>query len=145
MYVQTPNQLFSLAVLLICCGVAIWRGRTVERLAAAAMLAAWFATPLVQNVHQTLGPQDGVLIVDSLLLACLLALALTSDRWWTMAATAFQGVAALVHLAAAVDKDVIARAYFVAGNLLSDLTLAALLIGAWNAGRRPGSRPDQTA
>jgi hypothetical protein len=141
MYVHTPDQLFSLAVLLACCGLAAWRGRGVERIAAAAMVTAWFVTPLVQNHSQTLGPQSGVLIVDILLLLVLLTLALTSDRWWTMAATAFQGVSALVHLAAAIDKQIIPRAYYIAGSLLSYLVMGALLVGAWNAGRqgRPAS------
>lgn len=143
MYVHTPDQLFSLAVLLACCGVAALRGRGVERIAAAAMVAAWFITPLVQNHSQTLGPQSGVLIVDILLLAVLLFLALTSDRWWTMVATAFQGVAAMVHLAAAIDKQIIARAYYIAGSLLSYLVMGALLVGAWNAGRRAATVPSE--
>ena len=134
-YVHTPDQLFSLAVLLTCCGLAAWRGRTVERLAAAAMVAAWFITPLVQNHSQTLGPQSGMLIVDTLLLLALLALALTSDRWWTMAATAFQAIGAVVHFAAAVDRQILPRAYYIAGSLLSYLVMGALLVGAWNAGR----------
>jgi hypothetical protein len=92
MYVQTPDQLFSLAVLLACCGLAVWRGRWVERIAAAAMAVAWFVSPLVQDDQQTLGPERRA-VVDILLLLVLLSLALTSDRWWTMAATAFQGVA----------------------------------------------------
>ena len=138
MYVHTPDQLFSLAVLLACCGLAAWRGRAVERVAAGAMVTAWFVTPLVQNHSQTLGPQSGMLIVDILLLLVLLTLALTSDRWWTMAATAFQGVGALVHLAAAIDKQIIPRAYYIAGSLLSYLVMGALLVGAWNAGRQGG-------
>ena len=142
MYVQTPDQLFSLAVLLACCGLAIWRGRGVERIAAAAMAAAWFVTPLVQDDQQTLGAQSGVLIVDILLLVVLLSLALTSDRWWTMAAAAFQGVSALIHLAAAIDRQIIARAYYVAGSLVSYLVMGALLVGAWNAGRRERPGPD---
>lgn len=141
MYFQTPDQLFSLAVLLACCGLAVWRGGWVERIAAAAMTAAWFASPLVQDDTQTLGAQSGVLAVDVLLLLVLLYLALTADRWWTMAAASFQGVAALVHLAAAVDKQIIPRAYYVAGSLLSYLVMGALLVGAWNAGRR--ERPGQ--
>ena len=143
MYVQTPDQLFSFIVLLACCGFALWRGGRAERIAAMAMMLAWFATPLVQNVHQTLGPQSGVLIVDVLLLLVLLTLALTSDRWWPMAAAAFQGVGALVHLAAALDQQIIPRAYYVAGSLLSYLTMTALLVGAVNAHRRAGPRPDQ--
>lgn len=145
MYMQTLDQQFSLAVLLACCGLAIWRGRWVERVAAAAMAAAWFASPLVQNDQQTLGLQSGVLMVDILLLLVLLSLALTSDRWWTMAATAFQGVSALVHLAAAIDHQVIPRAYYVAGSLLSYLVMGALLVGAWNAGRREATRSDHPA
>ncbi len=145
MYVQTPDQLFSLAVLLACCGLAVWRGRWVERIAAAAMAAAWFASPLVQDDQQTLGAQSGVLAVDVLLLLVLLWLALTTDRWWTMAAAAFQGVSALVHLAAAIDRAIIPRAYYVAGSLLSYLVMGALLVGAWNAGRREHPHPDRFA
>ena len=141
MYVQTPDQLFSLAVLLACCGLALWRGRAVERIAAAAMAAAWFVTPLVQDDQQTLGAESGVLIVDILLLVVLLSLALTSDRWWTMAAAAFQGISALIHLAAAIDQQIIPRAYYVAGSLVSYLVMGALLVGAWNAGRRERPRP----
>ncbi|WP_165185644.1 hypothetical protein [Caulobacter soli] len=145
MYFETPDQLFSLAVLLTCCGLAVWRGRWVERIAALAMAAAWFASPLVQDDQQTLGAQSGVLVVDVLLLLVLLWLALTTDRWWTMAAAAFQGVSALVHLAAAIDRQIIPRAYFVAGSLLSYLVMGALLVGAWNAGRRERPHPDSLA
>ncbi|MBO9707728.1 MAG: hypothetical protein J7521_05915 [Caulobacter sp.] len=135
MYIETLDQLVSLAFLVICCGVALWRGGRVERIAATTMILAWFATPLVQNVHQQLGPQSGVLIVDVMLLVVLLIQALTSNRWWPMVATAFQGVNATVHLAAAVDSQIFPRAYYVAGSLLSDLTLATLLIGALNRGQ----------
>ena len=139
MYVQTPDQLFSLAILVACCGVAIWRGRGVERIAAAAMVIAWFASPLVQKPYPAPGLQAGVLVVDTLLLLVLLVLALTSDRWWPMTAAAFQSIAAVVHLAATIDKQIIPRAYFVAGSLLSYLVMGALLVGAWNA--RQSDRP----
>jgi uncharacterized membrane protein len=145
MYVQTPDQLFSLAMLLACCGLAAWRGRRVERVAAAAMALAWFASPLVQDDRQILGAQSGVLIVDILLLLVLLYLALTADRWWTMAAAAFQGVTALIHLAAAIDRQIFPRAYYVAGSLISYLVMGALLIGAWNAGRRAKPGPGEFA
>jgi hypothetical protein len=144
MYVHSPDQLFSLAVLLACCGVAVWRGRGVEQIAAAAMVAAWFVTPLVQD-RQALGAQSGVVVVDILLLLVLLYLALTTDRWWTMAATAFQGVAAMVHLAAALDRQIIPRAYYVAGSLVSYLVMGALLIGAWNARGRKKTGPGEVA
>jgi TRAP-type mannitol/chloroaromatic compound transport system permease small subunit len=62
-----------------------------------------------------------------------------------MAAASFQGVSALVHLAAAIDKQIIPRAYYVAGSLLSYLVMGALLIGAWNAGRRERPGPDGLA
>jgi len=135
MYAQTLDQLLSLAGLILCCGLALWRGRRVERIAGVAMILAWFATPLVQNAHQTFGPQTGEVVVDVLLLLVLLILALTSDRWWPMAAAAFQGVTALTHLAAAIDTQIVPRAYYVAGSLLSYLTMAALLVGAVNARR----------
>ncbi|MGR4864584.1 hypothetical protein [Caulobacter sp. LARHSG274] len=135
MYVQTPDQLISFAGLALCSGLALWRGRRVERIAGVAMILAWFATPLVHNAHQTFGPQVGEVVVDVLLLLVLLILALTSDRWWPMAAAAFQGVTALTHLAAAIDTQIVPRAYYVAGSLLSYLTMAALLVGAVNVRR----------
>jgi hypothetical protein len=143
MYVQTLDQCVSLAALLVCCGLALWRGGRPERIAGVAMILAWFATPLVQIASQTPGPQGGVFVVDVLLLLVLLALALACDRWWPMAATGFQGVVTLTHLAAALDTQIAPRAYYIAGSLLSYLTMGALFLGARNAARQakppPGS------
>ena len=121
MYVQTLDQWVSLTSLILCCGLALWRGGRPERIAGLTMILAWFATPLVQNASQMFGPQSGVFVVDVLLLLVLLALALACDRWWPMAATGFQGVVTLTHLAAALDTQVAPRAYYVAGSLLLSL------------------------
>jgi len=143
MYVQTLDQWVSLASLLVCCGLALWRGGRPERIAGLAMILAWFASPLVQDAGQRLGPQAGVFIVDIVLLLVLLVLALASDRWWPMAATGFQGVVTLTHLAAAIDTQIAPRAYYVAGSLLSYLTMGALLLGARNASRRAKAPPER--
>ncbi len=131
MYVQTLDQLFSLAVLLTCCGLR----RLARRLGGTGRRrgdgrAPGSPVPSSRDDQQTLGAQSGVLVVDILLLLILLYLALTADRWWTMAAAAFQGVSALVHLAAAIDRQIIPRAYYVAGSLLSYLVMGALRSGS---------------
>ena len=141
MYFHAVYQIVSLSMLTLACGTALWRGGSSERVAAAAMAAAWIITPLVSSKAQQAGAQIGVLIVDLALLAVLLAIALSSRRWWPMWATAFQAISTLMHLSAAIDLKVDPRAYFVGLNVNSYLTMGALLWGAINRTRESRARP----
>ena len=67
-----------------------------EQLAAIGFLAATLATRMITAEYQHV--EYGVLAVDFGLLLGLLALVLTSDRFWPMYATAFQLVCLLVHI-----------------------------------------------
>jgi len=133
MQFHSVYQIVSLVMLATACSVALWRGGASERIAAAAMAAAWIATPFVESDGQQVGAQLGVLMVDIALLAVLLALALRSIRWWPMWAAAFHAVGALMHLLVAIDVQIDPRAYFVGLNAISYLTMGALL---WGAARR---------
>ncbi len=123
-------QWASLAALVVSCGVAAWRGGGPERWAATAMALAWLGSAFAQRSLQLWGPQTGVMIIDGLLLAALVAIALISDRWWPMWASGFHGLGVLLHLAVIIDADIWGRAYYVAGAIFSYLTMLALLLGS---------------
>lgn len=70
-----------LAILILCCGYALWRGGAPERLA-----AATFASALVRAHvdHRFIETETGLLVVDGILLLVLIAIALKADRGWPL-------------------------------------------------------------
>jgi hypothetical protein len=134
-------QWVSFASLLITAGVAVWRGGWPERVAAAAMILAWFASGLLYKSQLWLGPQTAVFVVDSALLLVLLVISLRSDRWWPMWACGFHALNLILTLALLLDAGISNRAGYIAGGgLFSSLTMAALFLGAIH--RRNPSAPD---
>jgi hypothetical protein len=123
-------QYVGLVWLLVGVVPALLRGGWPERSAAVAMIGAWLSSAYAQNIGQVIGPQIGVTIIDLLLLALLVGIALVSNRWWPMWATAFHGLGALLHLAVLLDQKVMGRAYFIAGAVFSFLTVLALFLGS---------------
>ena len=130
MFFHSLYQWASLLALFLATGAALWRGGWPERLAAGGMIAAWVATALFQNGVQLWGPQSGVMIIDSALLALLVFIALRSNRWWPMWACGFHAMSVVLHLTVIIDPKVWGRAYFVAIGAFSYLALAALFFGA---------------
>ena len=105
-----------------------------EQLAASGFLAATLATRMITAEYQHV--EYGVLAVDFGLLLGLLALALTSDRFWPMYATAFQLVGLLVHIGSLTSAGGgMAWAYAVGLIFWSYAVIAALLAGTWLEGR----------
>lgn len=139
----TLYQWANFVALLLACGAAAWRGRWPERAAAIAMVAAWVASAIVHNAAQLRGPQTAVMAIDGLLFLILLTIALTSDRWWPLWATAFHGLAVVLSLAMLADPRVWSRAGFIAGGVFSYLTMLSLFLGAIRrAPPRALPRPD---
>lgn len=138
-------QWASLAALLIATGVALWRGGWPERVAAVAMILAWFATALFYNSLQRFGPQTAVILVDLALMLVLLFIALRSDRWWPMWTCGFHGLTLILVLANLADHKLSNRAGYIAGGgVFSYLAMAALFCGALPR-RRPASSPEALA
>lgn len=133
------HQWANLLALLLSTGVAAWRGRGPERIAAAAMVLAWLATTLLHDATQLYGPQVLIMAIDVALLAVLLSIALISDRWWPMWAAAFHGLSVVLALAMIADPKVWARAGFIASTVFSYLTMLALFLGA--VGGKPVGKP----
>lgn len=131
-------QWVSLASLLITAGAAFWRGGWPERVAAAAMALAWFASAFLFTSHFGFGPQTAVFLVDVSLLLVLLAVALRSDRWWPMWACGFHGLSLILTLALLLDPQISNRAGYIAGGgVFSSLAMTALFLGAIR--RRPAT------
>ena len=120
------------AALMSVCALAIWRGRDVERLAAAGYLANWALSMLVFRARSQ-DTQWGMMLVDAALLAFYLFLALRSRRHWPLFAAGFQLLAVVTHIARALDAGVSGWAYLTAGIIWSYLVLFAIGYGAWTA------------
>ena len=123
-------QLMFITMLAACCGFALWQGRNSERWTAAALLLGAIASPLVQT-SGFWEPENGILVVDGLLLVYLLALALNSDRYWPLWAAGFQIVGTLIHVARFVDSSIWHSAYATAQVFWSYPVLLALGMGTW--------------
>ena len=121
-------------------GLALWRGRAPERLAAIGALAAWILSLLAQDTHAFFDPQFGILAVDIGFLAFLIWLALTRDRIWLLFAAAFQLLGVVTHLASLAETEVRNLAYLRSLAIWGYMFVIALAVGALTARPRPPGR-----
>ena len=125
------------ALLLVTCGYALWRGRSDERIVAGVCLLATIATrfaisPLSKR-YSSLEP--GLLVIDALVLAAFVAIALRSPRFWPLWVAGLQLTSSLSHLMKAIDADLLPRAYGAAAALWSYPILLILAVGTWRGQR----------
>ena len=106
-----------------------------------ANIVAWIATIVVQNRHDWLAPQWGVLAVDVAFLLLLLWFVVRSSRLWILPAAAFQLLAVVTHAAILADDGLRAWAYVTALILWSYLVLITLGVGTYTYWRRTSARP----
>lgn len=119
---------------------AIWGGRP-ERIGAGLYIAAAILT-LMWRTHghqRWVGIETGVLTIDLLLLVAMLILALRSDRWWPMIATAFLSLSMMAHMAKVMDPGFSRLAYaLMAGASSYPVVLTLMIAILWRRGR-PGT------
>lgn len=128
---QLPVWLWPTALLCVC-GLALWRGRDEERLAAAVNLATWAVTRLVFH-NSSEDTQWFVMVTDLAQLGFYVWIALRSRRHWPMFAAGFTLLMLITHIARAVDTGISGWAYLTAGIIWSYLVLFAIGYGAWTA------------
>jgi len=140
MFTSTPERVWAVAMFAVS-AFALWRGGRTERAVALANIIAWVATIVVQNRHDWLAPQWGVLVVDVLFLLLLLWFVVRSSRLWILPAAAFQLLAVVTHAAILADGGVRAWAYVTALILWSYLVLITLAVGTYANWRRTSAPP----
>lgn len=142
-----PSYIIFWAMLLICCGYALVRGRRYERFAAVLFLAAsvlsFFAHMYVRAGYSVMNA--GEVAVDTAVLAALVGIALTSDRFWPLWAAGFQLVGSMAHVLKLIDVTFAPWGYAVAARFWSYPILLVLFIGAWRQHRRRMSELHQPA
>jgi hypothetical protein len=123
------------STIFIVCGAALWQGGEAERYVAAAFLVN-FGVNSIQTARAVISgvavaPFDPTisLVTDLVLLAVLLAVALSYKPVWTLFVAAFQLLATLTSVVRLTDPDVSPLAYITAQNTLWWLSLAVLAIG----------------
>ena len=126
------------ALLIITCGYALWRGRKYEQLSALVFIAATIASVLARTSGQEryFAVERSDLIIDTLVLAAMVAIALRSDRFWPLWVAGLQLTISLSHVLKAIQPDLLPLAYAAAERFWSYPTLIILFIGAWRQHRR---------
>lgn len=125
-------------VFFVSCGYALWRGGAPERAVAVSFLVAGLATPLLDlpQVQRFYSVALGVLAIDLLLLAALLAIALRADRFWPLLVVSLQAIIIIAHLVKLADPELIRRAYAMMIALWTYPQLILLVIGTVRHRRR---------
>lgn len=132
-----PRYYIFLAILLMTCGYALWRGRSDERIVASICLLATIATrfaisPLAGRYTSL---ELGLLAIDMLMLAAFVAIALRSERFWPLWVAGLQLTNSLSHLLKAIELDLLPVAYRAAAVFWSYPILLVLAIGTWRGQR----------
>lgn len=117
------------------CGLAVWRGRDDERLAAGGLLANW-ALSLVVFKARSEDIQWAVFAFDAALSLLYLWIALRSRRYWPLFAGGFQLLVMITHIGHLIDSRVSGWAYLTAQLVWAYLAMAAIGYAAWTAPRR---------
>ena len=135
-----------LALLLSCCGYALWQGGAPERVAAGAQIGAFAINLPLHFAFE--GSRYGETIsatalLDVMLLIGLVVLAWRSTRYWPLYLAGCQFAAIVGHLAKTIDPTMQATGYAVQAQIWAYPMLILTAAGAWRhrARRRTGD-PD---
>lgn len=135
---------YFIALLFACCLYAFVAGGAPERLGAAAYALAclashlaFSATPLKFHSVET-----GVFVIDVLVFAAFIVLALHANRFWPIWVSALLGLGVLSHPARWAGPDAVPWAYQVIMSIWSYPILAIIAIGTFNHRRRVRAGPD---
>jgi hypothetical protein len=129
---------FYWLLLLAITAYAIWRGRSDERIVAAACLMASLITYAVLSprLMRYSEVEMGVLMVDIGVLAVFTGVALQSNRFWPLWVAGLQLTTSIAHLLKAIDADLLPHAYGVAARFWSYPILLIVAVGTWRSHRR---------
>jgi hypothetical protein len=134
---------FFWTILICTFAYALWRGRSDERIAAGVCVVATIATrfaisPLSERYT---GVEIGLLLIDGMVLAAFIAIALRSKRFWPLWVAGLQLTSSLSHLMKVVEIDLLPRAYAAAAVFWSYPILLIIIVGTWRTHQRSLREP----
>jgi hypothetical protein len=94
-----------LIILLGSCGYAVVAGRKAGQLTAALFIAASFLTPLADTAMTWQSTVEAAFIIDAVVLAALITLAMTFNHWWLIWCAGLQLAGVVTHAATLVSPD----------------------------------------
>ena len=131
------HQLVFLLLEIVPCGYSVVRGGVAEPVTALSFVVAAFMT----RVASTFSPSyqhvvTGVVVIDLVLLAWLLGLAITSARFWPIPMASMQCCGVLGHFAKMLGSDILPRAYFATVSIWGFPMLILLGVATWRHRQR---------
>lgn len=129
---------YFFALLFLCCLYAFVAGGRPERLGAAAYAAACVASHLLYSAPalKFRAVETGVFIVDIIVFAVFIALALRADRLWPIWVSALLGLGVMAHLGRLAGPGTMPWAYQIVMSVWSYPILALIAAGTFNHRRR---------
>ena len=130
---------FIFFMLLLCgsCGYALWKGNRDARIVAVTCLVAAFASIPAAAYGSV---ETTVLIVDVLVLASFLYVALQSDRFWPLWIAGLHVTTMIGHALKLMSGDLVPIAYAVALRFWAYPELIILAVAVWRHNHRQASR-----
>ena len=125
-------------LLFASCGYALWKGSRDARIVAATCLVASFASIPIAAYGSV---EINVLIVDLLVLASFLYVALQSDRFWPLWIAGLHVTTVVAHALKLMTGDLVPIAYAVALRFWAYPELIILAIAVWRHTQRLEARP----
>ena len=117
---------------------AVFRGGGPERAVGISLLMAAVIGVVIQSpfIVRFLDVEWGILVIDLILLAVLMAVALNADRYWAMWLAALQALGAGAHFVRGVDGEVARFVYAVLLAGWSYPMILLLIVGTYRHQRR---------
>lgn len=125
---------FFLTLMVVCCGYALLRGGTPERIAAGLQVGAYALTLAMRRIVDLTdfrAVSVGAASVDAALLVALFLLAWRSTRYWPLWITGWQTAVMVAHFAKLLDPAMRSSGYALQTQLWAYPMLIATAIGAW--------------
>jgi len=132
----TIHQIIFFVLWFIACSYAALRGGAPERFAAAAQFIAVLLTVMFGHLRSSThgawsGIEYGVALTDLSLFVAMVAIAVTSTRFWPILQASMLGCELLGHFAKPLGPDILPRAYYMTVAFRGYPTIILLAIGTW--------------
>jgi hypothetical protein len=121
-----------------CLVYALLRGGSPEKIGAAMMAVGSVTTIVVLSFVgvSITSVEYGVLLIDSVFLVALSALAIRADRYWPLWVTALQLLTVAAHVAKLIEPNMIFQAYIFLMVVWSYPQILLIALGTWRHQKR---------